>query len=514
MGFKKVDRSQYNLLGISLEDLVEEKSKCKFILEIINQLDLSKLYKRYSRQGAESFDPSMILAVWFYGYCESVSSSRKLEERCIRDIHYIFLSGYLRPDHTTLSRFRKRHLDLIQDYFVQIICIAKAKGYSQFKEIAIDGSKIKAVSSKQHSKQSKYLEHDIQRIEKDIEGYLNESEENDKKENTEKINELIKRKELLEQRYNQLEARKPQILKKNRERHQINIMEPEAYLMNLGSDKGSAPGYNAQISVDMSTHLIAGSDLVVDRSDNALFKREHRIVEKNIGQDKNRIYVADTGYYSMKQLEYIYQENINGIIGLPNIREDEEEETQRRISKNDFVYNPEKDYYKCPAGKKLEYYKEIGSKNNKGKQYRIAGCGGCKKKLRCFPSNTKQYEVRNLTRSAKEEYAEKMKNRLREKETKEFMRKRSSTVETVFGNIKSNLGYNRFLLKGLEQAKGEFKLMCIAHNLNRLFKMSLHNFFRRNWSIFLRYINSETIKINFAVFGSKINIIEPYAVFN
>ena len=100
MPFIQADRDQTTLLGYSLSDLVEPDAKCRFALSLVQRLDLTALRDRYSNRGAEAFDPAMMLALWFYAYCEGITSTRKLEERCERDTHSIYLSANLRPDHT------------------------------------------------------------------------------------------------------------------------------------------------------------------------------------------------------------------------------------------------------------------------------------------------------------------------------------------------------------------------------------------------------------------------------
>jgi len=147
MGFRTNDRNQIELLGHSLADLVESDAKCRFVVELVSKLQLNKLYQKYSNVGTDANDPSAMLATWFLAYSEGNSSTRTLEERCIRDTHFIYTSCNLKPDHATLSRFRKKNLDLISDYFVQIIQLAQKSGISDFKHITIDGTKIQASSS-------------------------------------------------------------------------------------------------------------------------------------------------------------------------------------------------------------------------------------------------------------------------------------------------------------------------------------------------------------------------------
>ena len=151
MGFIKGNREQLGLLGYSLDDFVERDSKARFIVKIVDALDTRELYSRYSSQGADAIDPKVQLATWFMGYCESITSSRKLEYNCKKNLDFIYISTNLQPDHTSLSRFRKRHLDLIPKYFTEIIRKAYSQGLSDFKEIAIDGTKLPSVSSKKKS---------------------------------------------------------------------------------------------------------------------------------------------------------------------------------------------------------------------------------------------------------------------------------------------------------------------------------------------------------------------------
>ena len=113
MGFITTDRNQMHLLGYCLDDFVSTDAKCRFIAKIVSQLDLGKLYDDYSTQGNDAFEPSLMLATWFYAYSEGITSTRKVEAGCKRDLHFIYISGNLQPDHSSLSRFRKRHLNRV-----------------------------------------------------------------------------------------------------------------------------------------------------------------------------------------------------------------------------------------------------------------------------------------------------------------------------------------------------------------------------------------------------------------
>lgn len=510
MGFISADRKQIDLLGYSLDDFVPSNAKCRFVVDIVSRLDLTELYNRYSSQGADAFDPSIMLATWFFAYSEGVTSTRKLEKLCKRDLHFIYVSANLRPDHSSFSRFRKDNLELLSSYFEQIVRIAAEMGYSDFKLIVTDGTKIEAASSDKHSKNADGLARYLAAVRKDIQEYMQRCELAELEENTPQGLQEIKKKlqhlqaleKKLVKRQQQLEARKKNIKREYREKHQINITEPAAYVMNNVNDKPSAPAYNAQVSVDAKTQLIVAQDVVQDRNDSGQFSNQHQAVEKTLGKDPQREQIADSGYYSLEQLEYIEQNQVNAIIADPTMvnkgdrnafdKHQSPEKIQkegRRLEKSDFVYYEAGDYYLCPMGQTLTFAKRSSYKKRKGRQYRASNCDGCKLKSQCLSPQNKS-GVRCIFRNDKEHLAEKMRAILQTEQAKEKLKLRRVTVEPVIGNIKSNLGFRRFNLMGLSNVKGEFSLMCIAHNLNKLYTLLF-------FYLFLQYFEKYRRKMEF-----------------
>lgn len=483
MGFITSDRDQTNFFAYNLGDFVPQDAKCRFIAQIINRLDLRKLYNRYSDQGGDAYEPSIMLAIWFLGYSEGICSSRKLEERCNRDLHYIYISANLKPDHTSLSRFRQTHIDLMTDYFIEMVRMAIEKGYSDFKTIAIDGTKIQASSSLKKSKNTDALTRYIKAVEKDISKYMELCNENDNKEDLRiELKKKIALKKILIEREQELEERKKTIAKKNRNKHQINITEKDAYLMNKVNGAESLPAYNAQLCVDTKTQLIVSADVVQSRHDSDQFIRQYKKAEENLNTDKQREYIADSGYYSFDQLEYIEQNEIKATLADPSTKLVEEDtiadlekiyRSGRRVKKIDFRYNEYGDYYICPSQEKITYSGKYKSERTKGRTYKIkdkSTCISCPIKAQCHTINNRS-GTRTVQREDREPFAERMREKLRAENAKQKLKLRSTTVEPVIGNIKSNLGFRRFKLKGIENVTGEFMMMCIAHNINKLYTM-------------------------------------------
>ena len=151
MGFISSDRNQNDLLGYRIDEFAKSDKKSRFVADLVSRLNLKTLFASYSDQGGDAYPPDMMLALWFYAYSNGITSTRDLEELCQYDTRYMYISGNQKPDHTTLSRFRKAHLDLLIDYFVQILLIAREAGISEFNHITIDGTKIKASRSGRQS---------------------------------------------------------------------------------------------------------------------------------------------------------------------------------------------------------------------------------------------------------------------------------------------------------------------------------------------------------------------------
>lgn len=500
LGFLNNDREQIGIIGYSIDDFVEEDSKARFIVKIVESLNTKELYSRYSDQGADALDPKALLSAWFLGYSEGITSTRKLEYSCKKHLDFIYISANLKPDHSSLSRFRKRHLDLIPKYFLEIIEKASMMGLSEFKEVAIDGTKLKSVSSKKKSIRSSTLAERIKEVEKDIGKYLSKVEKEDSK-----IEKLKKKQEKLKRAERLVKERKSKLKPEARESHQVNIEEPEAFTQNMGKGKESFPGYNTQIGTDTKTQLIVSGEVVQDRNDKNQFLKQHKNIEDTLGLDKERAYVADGGYNNIGDIEKVYKEEIDGYIGsrYKEISTAEKIKEGKNFTKEDFRYDKAKDCYICPAKKKLRFWKKEKNKDFSGKRYRSEDCSNCLIKHLCLGKNNKSGK-REIRRDDREKYVEKMKKKIETKIGESVMFRRKTTVEAVIGNLKSNIGYTRFRLKGLAAVNGEFKLMCIGHNLNKLFKM-MGSFNFDSFLLFISNIRRKLIlRVQYLIFEIKI----------
>lgn len=308
------------------------------------------------------------------------------------------------------------------------------------------------------------LEREQKLIVRKMKKLMNLLQENDKKENRDekKLKKWEAEKKRLEQRKQKVEGSKIELAKRQeeikekekRENHQINIEEPDARMMKeLNSN-----GYNIQISVDRESEIIVSASVESDRSDNHQFSKQHQNIEKVLGEDKQREYIADGGYISTETIDYVEDKEVNAYINdsreikiIPSL--EELLERGKNITSEFFIYSKEDKEYICPNQRRL---KEV-----KPGIYESENCQDCMIKHLC----AKKREVRRITRTEFTERNELMRQKIKQNPEKMNQRK---VVERVFGNIKWNLGFRRFSRKGFEGASLEIMMLVLAHNLRKL----------------------------------------------
>lgn len=444
-----------------LNALIEETSMPMQLYRLINRLDFKEFHQKYSQVGAPSYPAEDILAVIMLAFSEAIFSSREIEKKCKRDIYYMFITEQRKPDHSTIARFIQKHVKEISTIGAQIIALAQKEKIATFAEIAIDGSKFASASSKKHSMRSDQLERHSKYLQKRMEKTLRKLKETDEKEAKE-IEQLEKEQKTLQEKIEktekakkELEERKKLIKdKKDREKHQINIEELDARMM----QPISTNGYNAQLAVDTQTGLIAAHEIVVSRSDNNEFVGQHEKTESILGKDENRIYIADSGYISQATFEHIKQNKINAYINdsrerdrKPNV--EELLKKNKRLTNYDFTYDKGTNSFTCPNAKALkEEAKGI---------YECHECGGCKLKMLCCIGKDYKRTTKTYFTQLREEMSEKV------NQDKEKMNARK-VVERSFGQIKWNLGFRRFSRRGLSGARVELNLLVLSINMVKL----------------------------------------------
>jgi len=240
--------------------------------------------------------------------------------------------------------------------------------------------------------------------------------------------------------------------------NEVNLTDAEAKFMKT-SDGGIRPSYNCQAAADKN-QIIVAVDVGNNADDAANFQPMVEQSKRNVSGEIGKVLV-DGGYYSGGNLKYAVEEGIDFYIptgkGDPGLA--------GRFGREDFIYEESTDSYRCPGGERL-FYKLSRRRNGiERKIYKCSSskCGSCKLKSRCTTGRFRELWISEVWEHEKE-----MKEKLSSKDGGRIYGRRKVMIESVFGNMKFNLGFTRFVLRGLKKVKGEFLLMCIAHNLKKI----------------------------------------------
>jgi transposase len=442
--FISANRQQAYLLPPSLDEWLPQKHLSRFIIEIVEQLNLTSIYKQYQGKGGKrAYRPEVLLSLLFYGYATGAFSSRKIEAATYDSIAFRFISANTHPDHDTIANFRQRFLVEIEELFIEVLLIAKDMKMVQVGKVSLDGTKLKANASKSKALSYAYIERLEEQLRQEVQTLLQRAEEVDELEGDEEMDipeELERREDRLEaikDAKRKIEQRAKERLATEKEKHeqkmqqrrakekksgkksrgptpalptleikgtdQVNLTDPESRIM-LVSTGGFQQSYNAQASVEHDSRLIVHQHLTnhpVDKQEivpTLEYFNEHT-------DFKPKELLADAGYMSETNVEACEKADITPYISLR--KEKHNQTLEERFRPTDPL-----------------------------------------------PENPTALE--------------KMRYRLQTKEGKVIYALRKSTVETVFGVIKHVIGFRQLLLRGLQKSKGEWSLVCLAYNLKRM----------------------------------------------
>lgn len=427
-------------------ELVSEEPLVRLVDNVVSRLNLWELYARHSEGGRAYYDCSMMLKVLFFGYCDGVRSSRALAKHIRYDVRYRYFCGSLRPDFRTINRFRQLNLDLLSGYFAQIVDMCGESGLLDSSELALDGTKIRAYSSSRVKSKKRKLDELARGFRSQLsEDIAADSGDNDSDDSGDASLSSCK-----SGGANESSAKATEISR--------GPSDPDARYMKT-SEGGKRLSYNSQIVVDKNQFVVA-SDVSNSADDSVQFKSMIDQSKERLGEDIDKV-LADGGYYSGKNLKYAAKEGIDLYLPVTKTGRVPDE----RFHRDSFSYDESKDSYICPCGERLHYQR---TRKRRGIRVRVysgsaSSCGRCGSRGSCTKGR-----VRRLEMSEHYCYEQEMKEKLSSEKGRFIYDRRKHMVEPVFGNIKFNLGYSRFSLRGLAKVRGEFLLMCIAHNLRKL----------------------------------------------
>jgi transposase len=459
--FRSDDLDQGLLLPPSLHDWLPEKHLARFLVDVVDALDLGAIYASYDEKdgrGQAAYAPPMMVRVLLYGYCTGTYSSRKIQAKTYEDVGFRYLAADEHPDHSTLAEFRKRHLAALAGLFTQALQLCQKAGLVKLGHVAIDGTKIqgnaskhKAMSYERMGETEKKLQEEVQELLKRADAVdAAEDEQHGKGQSGEELPaELARREsrlakigaakaELEAEAKQKAEEKKAAAEAKIAERReqaartgkkaggrdpqvpdlakaipdpkaQRNFTDPDSRIMPDGSHKGSfVQGYNAQAAVDGGAQVIVAAEVTQETNDKHQLAAMLELVKQNVGA-KPQVASADNGYWDPKQVS-------------------------------------------DPRVQGIDLHVATGKQKH----------GEASASAQDDPDPVESAEAASLL--------EQMKQKLKTDAGGDLYRMRKAIVEPVFGQIKEQRGMRRFFLRGLENVRAEWKLICLTHNLLKLFR--------------------------------------------
>jgi len=434
----------------SLDDQIDQESIVRIIDKavdvLVRQADATD--KNGSKAGRPEYPRRELLKLYLYGYMHRIKSSRNLERECRLNIEVMWLMGKLQPDHWTISKFRKENSEQIKQVIKSFNGFLIESKYVEGQTIVIDGTKLKANASSSGNMNIREISERLEDIENKTASYLENFNQNDQiDEEKEKITELRKEKEELENQIAQLKRQNKKVYVKT---------DPDSNI--IRTKEGTRAAYNAQISCDQKHKLIIATDVSSQSNDFKQLENMYQQSKKMLFDKKPKEVIADAGYYSPEAIQKIEEEEqVNTFVAeLP-------EQT-----KGEFKYDKKTDQYICTQDKRLNFEKEkLNSRGRKTRVYRCNECSGCPVKQQCTTSSKGRIKIRYINQDFRDSYREKMK----QEQSKQKIRLRKAIVEHPIGTIKLWLGKNPLLLRGIEKVKTEIRLVSMSYNLLRIFNI-------------------------------------------
>jgi len=457
-----VDRGQTTLFPESLEDWVSDANPVRVIDAFVDALDLRTLGfdgVLPEATGRPSYHPAILLKLYIYGYLNRVQSSRRLEREAGRNVELMWLTGRLAPDHKTIANFRKDSGRAIRQVCARFVTLCRKLGLLNTASVAIDGSKFKAVNNRDRNFTRAKVERRRAQIEESVARYLQQLDTADRHEPTEalaarttRLKEKIARLEQEMQRLAELEA---QMLASPDQ--QISLTDPDARSMATSGRGSGVVGYNVQVAVETKHHLIVAHEVTNDGCDLAQLSAMGKEAKAVLEVEELEA-VADRGYWDSEEIFACDQAGITVTLPKPMTSS---AKSKGRFGKQDFVYLPEDDAYRCPAGEKLRYYYSNVERGLTLRRDWTTACHTGPLRSRCTTA-----KERRITRWEHEDVLEAVQRRL--DLNPGAMRQRREVVEHPFGTIKMRMGAVHFLMKRLPKVRGEMALHVLAYNLTRV----------------------------------------------
>ena len=455
------NRTQINLFPISLDQSIGPENEVRIIDLFVDSLSIKDYGFRtdFIENGRPAYHPADLLKLFIYGYMNKVRYSRDLEKECKRNIEVMWLLKCLRPDHNTISNFRRDNPKAIKKVFRTTVQIAKHFDLIGGKLIAGDSTKLRAQNSKKNNYNQAKIDRHIAYIDNKLDEYTRMLAENDG-DNRQQIEDEINKQQQRKDNYKNLEKQ----LKESGEA-QISISDPDSRQIMLRNNITEV-AYNVQTTVDSKNNIPIDYKVTNQNDSKAMGNMVQRA--KSILRTNEFTVLYDKGFHTGSELKTAQDIGVETIVAIPGVPSTSHA-PNHAYNYEHFEYNREEDTYTCPAGQVLRtngsWYKQLSSTGSISwfKQYKTKSCRKCPERSLC----TRSKKQRLIQRSEYAEYFERNLINIREKE--HLYKRRQAIVEHPYGTIKRQWGFSYILTKkGIGRASSDVGFMLIAYNLRRI----------------------------------------------
>jgi transposase len=452
-----------------LEEFVPMDHPARFIREFVESLDLDALgfSRRIAEEGRPNYSAELMLKIWLYGYFMKIRSSRTLEKACMEHMGLVWLTGMIYPDHNSIWRFFKANRASIRRVFKRSVQLAASMNLVGMVLHAVDGTKIQADAGRKTSLHRDDLTKRLEQLDRSLDTLMSQIEMNETLEHGKdyKLPEEFARKLADRQAVKETIIRQLKQLDAEGLDH-YNEADPDARMMKQG--KGIEFGYNAQVAVDDQSGILVGLEVVTDASDSHNLGRMLDTVTETVGETAQQT-VADGGYFSGETLSEAEEKGREVLIPIRDEAQSHVIECSSEFHILQFVYDASSDTYRCPKGGTLTFQR-IKTHCRKNYAVRVYHC----KDYRTCPFRdqcSKDKRGRKIEISPYAEVIDCQRKKQEGAENQERLLKRKEMVELVFGVMKHNWGFRRWTVRGLDNVKTQWSLLCTTYNLKKIYRI-------------------------------------------
>ena len=508
--FREHINNQLVLFPQRIDEDIAPNDPVRLVNAVVDSLDLERFNKLYKERGRSPYHPRMMLKVIIYGYMNNIYSCRRIEQALRRDIHYIWLSGYEKPDFVTINRFRLRVKDEIDNVFTQLVLILAERGLVSLDVEYIDGTKIESKANKYTFVWKKTVVRNRARLMEKIRVLLSQiddaiaqenaardesvdftpaqlteiceelrgsierasAESAKDKEDKARLRELKRQAKELEKQRDKLDEYDSR-LEQLGDRNSMSKTDPDATFMRTKEDAmnngQTKPCYNLQIAtenqflVDFALFPNPGDTLTMPLFLTSFHRRYGRFPHEG---------VADSGYGSEENYRFMEENGIRAYVKYNYFHM----EQKRAFRDNPFRienlhYNAEGDYFVCPMG---QHMRRVGTRHEKTESgyivemaaYRAQRCHGCPLRPKCYRKKRGNREIEVSHRLIA--YKQRARENLTSDKGLEHRSKRPIEPEAVFGQMKNNMHYKRFRHFSKDKVSMDFAFFAIAFNIKKM----------------------------------------------